>query len=163
MTANGRPARVVGRRRAPTLMALMATTALICAACSSSGSNDPTAFCDALRVTAAVNGSIATIDIDDSASLDKAMLDLDHLVELAPSDLENDLEIVVTVYTEALQSLASTAPGARTDVLREMQERLDEAGGPARAVQDYGESTCEIKFVEPPQPTPTPPPLDIDD
>ncbi|MGI9622048.1 MAG: hypothetical protein ACR2PK_04355 [Acidimicrobiales bacterium] len=137
--------------------------ALAASACSSSEPEDPTAFCDALSEASTVDGVIATIDIDDSTTMDMAMMELDRLVELVPDELEGDLEIVVTVYKDAIGSLAATAPGARTDVLREMQERLDEAGAPAAALQQYGETTCGIRFIEPPEPTATPLPVDIDD
>ncbi len=145
------------------LLVVTMGTAAILASCSSPEPTDPTAFCDALRLASAVNSPVATIDIDDSSTLDGAIAELRQLAELAPDAISADVTLLTDVYAEVLTSLASTAPGARGDVLRDLQPRLDEAGDPTAALERYAQTTCSIRFDGPAQPTPTPTPLNIDD
>ncbi len=141
-----------------------ALTALVTVvgACSSDPPEDPEAFCAAFReaTTVAVG---AGLELDDPASVANALADLEILAELAPDDLAADAATVSAVYDEVLTAIAATAPGARSDVLRELQGRLDEASEPAARLQTYGTETCGITFDAPAEPTPTPTPLDIDD
>ena len=139
-------------------------TALVLAvgACSSDGPEDPAAFCDALRDAAAINLA-NPLDLDDPVSVADAIAELDVLVDLSPDELEDDVTVVAEVYGEVLNAVAATAPGARNDVLRDLQPRLDEVSDPAARLQAYGSGTCAVTFDAPAQPTPTPTPLDIDD
>lgn len=140
---------------------LVLTAGLV--ACSDSEPEDPTAFCDALRIANSDRGALANVDLDDAATIDTAVAELDALADLGPADLDDDLETIADTYREVLEAVVSTAPSARADVLRSLQPQLDEAAEPSRRVQEYGQRTCEIVFEAPAQPTPTPTPLNIDD
>lgn len=142
--------------------ARFAVVVVLAAGCSSE-TDDPVAFCDALRDAAGANAAIASLNIDDSATLDAAIADMEAVRDLAPDDIGAEIEIVTDVYAELLTGLAATAPGARGDVLRDMQARLDEAATPAVAVERYARENCSISFEAPAVPTPTPTPLSIDD
>lgn len=136
---------------------------LLALACSSSDPDDPTAFCDAMRDASASGGPIATLEIDDPIILESALADLDAMAAIAPGDIVQEAEAVAAVYRDLLTSLASTAPGARDDVLREFQAALDDTSAAAQTLEAYGSDTCALVFEGPAQPTPTPTPLDIDD
>lgn len=142
--------------------ALLTSILVVVGACSSDEPEDPAAFCDALGAAAAINLT-APLDLDDPTSVADAIAELDQLVELAPDVLDDDVTIVAEVYGEVLTAVAATAPGARNDVLRDLQPRLDEVSEPAGRLQAYGTDTCAVTFDAPAQPTPTPTPLDIDD
>lgn len=153
-----------GRRRPLNRLAIViAFATLVGVACSSSEPEDPTAFCEALERASSPTGAIALLRIDDEPIRESAMADLDALVATAPSDIAEETTVVVDTYRLVLTELANTAPGARNQVLRDLQERLDAAGPAAEAVEDYGNRICGITFEGPAQPTPTPTPLDIDD
>jgi hypothetical protein len=136
---------------------------LLALACSSSNPDDPTAFCDAMRDASASGGPIATLEIDDPIVLENALADLDALAAIAPGDIAQEAEAVADIYRDLLTSLASTAPGARDDVLRDFQAALDDTSAAAQTLEAYGRDTCALAFEGPAQPTPTPTPLDIDD
>lgn len=142
--------------------ALLTAVLVVVGACSSDEPDDPAAFCEALRDAAAINLT-TPLDLSDAASVADAIAELDQLVELAPDVLDEDVAIVAEVYGEVLNAVAATAPGARNDVLRDLQPRLDQASEPAGRLQAYGIETCAVRFDAPAQPTPTPTPLDIDD
>lgn len=131
-------------------------------ACSSDQPEDPAAFCEALAEAAAINLT-APLDLDDPTSVADAIAELDLLTKLAPEELDDDVSVVAEVYGEVLNAVAATAPGARSDVLRDLQPRLDAVSEPAARLQSYGSTTCAITFDAPAQPTPTPTPLEIDD
>ncbi|MFV2040349.1 MAG: hypothetical protein ACC660_08895, partial [Acidimicrobiales bacterium] len=95
--------------------------------------------------------------------ISEALADLALLVELAPDELAADVGTVSRVYTEVLNALSTTAPGAHDDVLRDLQGQLDSAADPALARAAYPTSVCGLSFDAPEQPTPSPTPLDLDD
>lgn len=142
--------------------ALLTALLLVVGACSADEPDDPAAFCAALGDAAAINLT-APLDLNDPTSVADAIAELDQLVQLAPEVLEDDVVVVAEVYGEVLNAVAATAPGARNDVLRDLQPRLDEVSEPAGRLQAYGADTCAVTFDAPAQPTPTPTPLDIDD
>lgn len=146
------------------LAASAATIALVVAvgACGSRGGDNPVAFCDAIT-DASLGGSVASIDFEDRGSVDAAIAELTELAELAPSDIADDATVVSEVYIEALEALADSLPGARDDLLRDLQPRLDEAAEPAGRLERYATTTCALEFEAPAEPTPTPTPLEIDD
>lgn len=144
-------------------MTIASIVALAVGACSSSEPDDPAAFCDLLRQTSALNGNLSELQLDNPITLEAATVDLATLVELAPSEIKDDVAVVADVFTDVLTSLASTAPRAQGAVLAELQTKIDTADAPAAALQSYGETTCRLTFDAPAQPTPTPTPLDIDD
>lgn len=137
--------------------------ALCAAACSSSEPDDINAFCEALARATSTTGAIAVLEIDDPVVLDSALADLDALVETAPEEIEADATVVAETFADIITALAGTAPGARNDVARDFQERIDEAAPSAAALERYGATSCDVTFVDPAAPTPTPTPLDIDD
>lgn len=151
------------RRATVTACAVAVVLALGAGACSDGTTDDPSAFCDALRRSATSTGAVEALDLDDPASLEAARLELDTLVELAPGDLRDDVAVVAEVYATIIDAVSTTAPAARGDVLRELQPRLDEAAEPALRLQRFGQQTCGLTFDAPQQPTPTPTPLQIDD
>ena len=142
--------------------ALLTAVLVVVGACSSDEPEDPAAFCTALRDAAAINLT-TPLDLNDATSVADAIAELEQLVELAPDVLNDDVAIVAEVYGEVLNAVAATAPGARNDVLRDLQPRLDQVSEPAARLQAYGSDTCAVTFDAPAQPTPTPTPLDIDD
>ena len=142
--------------------AALTVIVVLVGACSSDEPEDPAAFCAALGEAAAITLT-APLDLDDPVSVADAIAELDQLVELAPGELADDVSAVAEVYGEVLNAVAATAPGARNDVLRDLQPRLDEVSDPAARLQAYGTETCAVTFDAPAQPTPTPTPLDIDD
>ena len=103
------------------------------------------------------------LEIDDPVVLDSALADLDALIETAPDAIAEDATLVAETFSEILTALAGTAPGARNDVARSYQDRIDEAAPAAAALEDYGVTSCGVRFEDPAAPTPTPTPLDIDD
>lgn len=145
-----------------TLVTLFTVVVVLVGGCSSDEPDDPTAFCDALAEAVAISPT-APLDLNDPTSVADAMAELDQLVALAPDVVADDVTIVAEVYGEVLSAVASTAPGARSDVLVDLQPRLDEVSEPAARLQTYGAATCTVTFDAPAQPTPTPTPLDIDD
>ena len=150
-----------GRR---SVVATLAALGLVAAAaCSGGEPDDPTAFCEAMRNASAISGPIASLDLDDQIVLEQAIADLARIAELAPADIADEAAAVAATYDVVLTSLASTAPGARGDVLRDLQTQLDDVAEPATDLQRFAERTCRIRFDGPAEPTPTPTPLDIDD
>ncbi len=147
-----------------TFAAAAATIAVVVAigACGSGGGDNPVAFCDAIT-DASLGGSVTSIDLEDQDSVDAAIAELTELAELAPSDIADDAAVVSEVYIEALEALADSLPGARDDLLRDLQPRLDQAAEPAARLERYATTTCALEFEAPAEPTPTPTPLDIDD
>ncbi len=121
------------------------------------------AFCDALEQASGPSGAVATLDIDDAAAVDAAIAELSELRDLAPTEISTEVGVIADVYGEVLTSIAATAEGARAEVLRELQARLDEAAAPAAALDRYARARCSIDFEAPAVPTPTPTPLSIDD
>ena len=136
---------------------------VVALSCSSSKSNDPVAFCDALRDTSAITGSVSSVDLDEPDSVQDAVDELEALADLAPDEIFEEMDLLSEIYSEALAVLADTPRGAREDALRDLQGRLDEAFEPADALDRYAATSCGVEFEGPPQPTPTPTPLDIDD
>lgn len=139
------------------------TLALALTSCSSPEAEDPAAFCELLRTASVGSAGVGSVNLDDSESVEGAVGELAALAAEAPEAIVDDVELVSEVYAEALTALASTAPGARDDVLRELQPRLDSAAAPAANLERYADEVCRVQFEAPAEPTPTPTPVDVDD
>ena len=120
-------------------------------------------FCEALRETSATTGPVSSVDLDEPESVRTAVSALEALATTAPDEIAEDMTVLSEIYSEVLTVLVDTAPGARNDTLRNLQGRLDEALGPANALDLYAGATCGVEFEKPPKATPTPTPLNIDD
>lgn len=150
-------------RRPGPLWVLLAAVVIAASGCSDDAGEDPSAFCDALRRAATSTSAVEQLDLDDADSLAAARRELEALVEVAPSDLRDDVALVAEVYVTVIDSVSTTAPAARGDVLRDLQPRLDTAAEPARRLERFGRQTCGLAFDGLQEPTPTPTPLEIDD
>lgn len=137
--------------------------AAITLSCTSPKSVDPQTFCDALRDVSAATGSVSSADLDKSDTIQVAISELEMLATIAPSEIAPDMTMLSDIYSEVLNILASTAPDARNNALRDLQERLDQGRAPAVALERYASRSCGIEFEGLPEPTPTTIPQEIDD
>jgi hypothetical protein len=137
-------------------VALAAGVVSVVSACSESRPNDPMAFCDAITAAIAPGGPVTNLDLDDPDAVEAANDELDELSDLAPEQIAPAAEAVARAYGDILGELVSTAPGARTSVLRGFQGILDSVAEDAAALEIYAESACGVSFTPTAEETATP-------
>ena len=150
-----------GPQRVRVAWLVLAIGLLGVAACSDD-EPDLAAFCEGLATTSAPGGAVDNVDLDDPASLDAAIADLDQLVADAPDELADHMVLMRDAFTHLVRDLAAAAEANYDDVIASHEAELTEAAAAAQQVESFARTTCGVDLSPPSEaPTPTPTPLDI--
>ena len=130
---------------------VMGAMAVFAALFPTACSNDVDEFCNQLKSTYDLTDLRAALDRDDTAAIERALGQLQRLDDLAPKQIRNDVDAVVSAVVGSVRAVVPvTGPnGENMPVdLRQLNAALDSVSTNSARVIDYGKKYCHLFGTE---------------